>query len=261
MFLGSNNFTFILIAVLFLFHLIFIFYIWLMYRNMIMPTPFQNNSSNNKMQAIEIAEKYLIQNNITSLELKYNLKNYSIDKIYQNKILLINDLSINNVNLSLTGLGIDYVLGKVFFGSELFKKNSTIKSIRFWLFQAPKLFLLLFYFFILLNIIFVIIVNVKPSILENEIINIINKYQLISLFPILMGGLYLVSLAMSPKLKENLENLYESKMKNFVREEFPDFFGDWLNARLYARSNRFTYLVGYNFFFKYNYKYTGPFGL
>ncbi|WP_368486577.1 hypothetical protein [Spiroplasma sp. DGKH1] len=261
MFLFNDEFSLSILIAFIIIQAFFLTYLLITYQKIIIPYPNENYSSSKNITAFQIIDKYLVKNNITNLNVVSHPEMLKINRCYRHQTFVINDLQIFNRPYTLTGLGLDYVLGRLFYASEIHQKNNQVRFLSFWLYWAPAIFNILFYIFVACGVAFYILVKIRSDLLNNNIIYIINKLHLFTLLATICFGLFLLTIGVNNKLKQNLENLYEQKMTKFVKSDFPELYYDWGIARRYSRSIHFTYTFGCSWIFQKNYKYTGPFGL
>ena len=61
-------------------------------------------------------------------------------------------------------------------------------------------------------------------------------------------------------IKLQMENDYETDVKDFVKKYYKDLYSDYLVARRYSRDIKFNFCLGIGFIFRANYRPLGPFG-
>lgn len=262
MILGNSEIAFILIGFFIAINIIILIFLILSYRNILVPIPNLNNAPSQSMISLEVIDRYLTKKKITGLKVVRKPGQVLITHSYKKKTFYINDLQLFNQSYFLSGMGLDYVLGRTFFATQLYLKNKHVQTMHFLLYLAPPLLLLFFLIVSLFTIIFIAILKTNPALLEhNNFFYFINRYGVLNLLLIFIIAAYLILLSFNGHFKQNLENWYETEMRPFVKKQFPELYDDWIIARSYSRSIQFTYIFGYNFIFKKIYKYTGPFGL
>ncbi|RUP77187.1 hypothetical protein D6D54_04340 [Spiroplasma poulsonii] len=261
MMLGNSEIAFILIGFFVAINIIVLIFLIVSYRNILVPIPNLNNTPSQTMTSLEVIDRYLTKKKISGLKVVRKPHQVLITNSYKKKTFYINDLQLFNQSYFLSGIGLDYILGRTFFATQLHLKNRHIRTMNFLLYVAPPLLLFLFFILSILIIIFYVLIKVDPSLLDFNFFYFIEHYGILNLILIFIIAAYLILLGFNGHFKQNLENLYETEMRPFVKKEFPELYDDWIIARSYARGIKFTYLFGYNFIFKQIYKYTGPFGL
>ncbi|WP_374695880.1 hypothetical protein [Spiroplasma endosymbiont of Polydrusus formosus] len=261
MILENNEIAFILIGFFIAINVIILIFLVMSYRNILVPIPNLNNTHSQTMTSLEVIDRYLIKKKITDLKVVRKPEPVLVTKSYKKKTFYVNDLQLFNQYYFLSGTGLDYVLGRTFFATQLHLKNKHVRTMHLLLYLAPPLLLLSFMIVTLFTIIFVTLVKTNPSLLGIKLFAFIDRYSIINLLLIFIIASYLILLGFNGHFKQNLENLYETEMRPFVKKQFPELYDDWIIARNYSRIIQFTYLFGYNFIFKKIYKYTGPFGL
>ncbi|WP_338956426.1 hypothetical protein [Spiroplasma endosymbiont of Polydrusus cervinus] len=261
MILGNSEIAFILIEFFIAINIIILIFLVMSYRNILVPIPNLNNTPSERMISLEVIDRYLTKKKITGLKVVRKPGPVLVTQSYKKKTFYINDLQLFNQPYFLSGIGLDYILGRTFFATQLHLKNKHVRTMHFLLYLAPPLLLLLFLIVTLFTIIFVALVKTNPSLLDLKFFAFIDRYGIINLLLIFIIASYLILLGFNGYFKQNLENLYETEMRPFVKKQFPELYDDWIIAHSYSRSIQFTYLFGYNFIFKKIYKYTGPFGL
>ncbi|WP_425380636.1 hypothetical protein [Spiroplasma endosymbiont of Stenodema calcarata] len=259
--LGNSEIAFILIGFFIAINIIVLIFLIVSYRNILVPIPNLNNTPSQTMTSLEVIDRYLTKKQISGLKVVRKPHQVLITNSYKKKTFYINDLQLYNQSYFLSGMGLDYVLGRTFFATQLHFKNRHVRTINFLLYLAPALLLILFLILSVLIIIFYTFIKVNPSLLDSNFFYFIEQYGILNLLLVVIIGAYLILLIFNGHFKQNLENLYETEMRPFVKKEFPELYDDWIIARSFGRSIQFTYLIGYNFIFKRMYKYTGPFSL
>lgn len=257
----NNEISFILIGFFILIKIIILLFLIITYRNILVPIPNLNNTFSQTMISLEVIDRYLTKKKITGLKVIRKSEQVLITQSYKKKIFYINDLQLFNQSYFLSGMGLDYVLGRTFFATQLHLKNKHVQTINFLLYISLPLLLLLFFIISLFTVIFIILVKTNPNLLDFNFFYFINRYKILNLLLIFIIATYLILLGFNGYFKQNLDNWYEIEMRQFIKKEFQELYDDWIIARSYSRSIKFTYLFGYNFIFKRIYKYTGPFGL
>ncbi len=149
-------------------------------------------------------------NVINSKKNKLIFHNYNAKK----NTFYYNDSTFNNW----TTLELDYLLGRLWL-VVLFQKNKiTFKKIKFYCFILPLMSFIALIIFLILNLLFNIVTS--NTMINNQFIEFIIKFNIFFIFTTFLLSLYLLSLLISYYFKQNLENLYEKSINNYLVENF-----------------------------------------
>ncbi|PWF96380.1 hypothetical protein [Spiroplasma poulsonii] len=164
--LGNSEIAFILIGFFVAINIIVLIFLIVSYRNILVPIPNLNNTPSQTMTSLEVIDRYLTKKKISGLKVVRKPHQVLITNSYKKKTFYINDLQLFNQSYFLSGIGLDYVLGRTFFATQLHLKNRHIRTMNFLLYVAPPLLLFLFFILSILIIIFYVLIKVDTSLLD-----------------------------------------------------------------------------------------------
>lgn len=226
MMLGNSEIAFILIGFFVAINIIVLIFLIVSYRNILVLILNLNNTPSQTMTSLEVIDRYLTKKKISELKVVRKPHQVLITNSYKKKTFYINDLQLFNQSYFLSGMGLDYVLGRTFFSTQLHLKNRHVRTMNFLLYVAPPLLLFLFFILAIFIIIFYILIKVDPNLLDFNFFYFIEHYGILNLILIFFIAAYLILLGFNGYFKQNLENLYETEMRPFVKKEFPELYDD-----------------------------------
>ena len=161
-----------------------------------------------------------------------------------------------------TGLDLDFVLGRAFLAVKRKDKDIKYSLYKFVMQTAPAFILLIFIILLIIDL-FLNSFYVANKVAFNES-SFLSKLLLsgaVNIVLTIFWALYILMPLIQGPMKLQIENDYETDVREFVKKFYADIYSDFLVARRYSRSIKFNYSLGISFIFKNHYKTLGPFGV
>ncbi|WP_342252362.1 hypothetical protein [Spiroplasma endosymbiont of Amphibalanus improvisus] len=237
-------------------------YWFIIFKNIKVPKPFVRKTISSEIPFQNVAQKYFIDKGNSSLIVEISVKQYSTLRHinYKKSVFYINLIGIADVSdgIRLTGMDLDFILGRAYLANLRISSEKNY-WVYFWVGYILPGFLLWSYIISFIGgVIFLTYYNQASSQQqEGSFLSAIYNFKLYSTIPLLFYGVYIILIVLNPKVKEGLENDYDTEMPKYVKEHYLDLYNDFIDARHFSRSIKCTYHLGVGFLF--NNKYLGPF--
>lgn len=228
-------------------------YFFYQYRLLRIPRQFHFRTVSTRQPAIAVAQQFwleLSEDNDTKFQLTSRKILPFMNYRYRKNCYLVNTFPLRNRYQATTGLELDYILGRVFLANYLRNNFQKYGFIFFVIYLAPALVLVLFWLFLLANIVFFGLQNSNQAIFNNNrTLIVLKQINLFLVLDICCWGGYLFLLLVQPYLKKGLETEYHFQVLPYVKQHYHDLYSDFLVARRFSFQVWHCYATGWGWLF------------
>ncbi len=235
--------------------------LYLTYRRILIPQQFHHKTASTQYNEIEVIQHYLNFKGVKDLAVEFSKDSILPFKNYHKNVITIGRYPLPDKTNTMTGLKLDFLLGRVFLAYQQYSKKSDYYWYSFLLYTLP---VILFYVYLIIlgcDIGINIAVIFKPSLKDiNHSFYVVMEYRIVTIILLINWGLYWIVIFISGSFKQKLEYDYTHDVLQYVKKYYWDIYNDFVIARKHSSRINMVYRLGIEWAFKRNYRYLGPFG-
>ena len=225
-----------------------------------LPQPFERGTKTSKHSYIDIVKKFFLDFKVNIFNIEYSDKNIQAFKNESKDSFQISFCSLKTKHNQINAFELDYILYRSFLSHKKRTDGNGYFVYKLMLHWLPSI---LYYLLILLTLIdvtfhFYAIFN-RSEIEKILFLNNIYIHKILFIINIFIFLLHIIVIGFNPKFKNLLDNEYEMTVLKYVKDNYNDFYNDFIQVRKYCRIIKFTMNFGMSSFFNNN-QYNSPIG-